>query len=159
MIDAMPSGLVQLILILAPTILGASILAHRRLRRMVYADGASVVTFWNRRWNSIFIAGGAAFLFSEALVRSAVGSLAQVCGLVLAVEFVYVAVAHLRVAMSSGGLLLGMSFSPWRRFSGYEWIAKGRLELRSRSGRRFRVRVPDRARQRVQQVVDLNILR
>jgi hypothetical protein len=159
MIDAMPSGLVRLILILAPVILGLSILAHRRLLRMVHAGSEPVVAFRIRRWNSIFIAAGAVFLLREALARSPSGSLAQVCGLILAAQFVYVAWAHLRVSMSSGGLLLGMSFSPWRRFLGYEWLDDGCLALRSRSGRRFRIRVPDGVRPQVQEIVDLNILR
>ena len=102
---------------------------------------------------------GAAFLLREALFRSAVGSVSQICALVLASEFIYVAYANMGVWMSSGGLLLGMSFSPWRRFLGHEWLEDGRLELRSRSSRRFRLRVPDTVRSRVQKIVDLNILR
>jgi hypothetical protein len=159
MIEAMPSGLVHLILILAPLILGLSILAHRRLLRLVHAGTEPVVIFRIRRWNSAFIAAGAVFLVREALARSPSGSLAQICGLILAAEFIYVAYAHLRVSMGSGGLLLGMSFSPWRRFSGYEWLEDGCLELRSRSGRRFRIRVPGCVRPQVQEIVDLNILR
>lgn len=159
MIEAMPTGLVRVILVLAPAILGFSILAHRRLLRVVHRGDDPVVVFRIRRWNSIFIAAGAAFLLQESLLRSPAGSLGQVCGLTLAVEFLYVAWEHLKVSMSSGGLLLGMSFSPWRRFSGYEWLDDDRLELRSRSGRRFRFRVPERVKPSVQQVVDHNILR
>ena len=158
MLDDLPPGLVQAILVLAPVILGLSIVAHRRLVRLVHEGAGAVIGFRQLRWNSCFIAGGAVFLFREALMRSAAGSLAQVCGLILAAEFIYVAYANAMVYMSAGGLLLGMSFSPWRRFSGHEWAQEGRLELRSRTGRRFRVRVPEGLRAQVQETVDLNIL-
>ena len=159
MFSGIPSGLVYGILVLAPVILGFSIFAHLRLLRLVRVGPEPIATFLTRRWNSALIVGGGAFLLREALLRSTAGSMAQICGVVLATEFLYVAYANLRVAMSSGGLLLGMSFSPWRRFAGYEWLDEGRLELRSRTGRRFRMRVPDRVRAQVQEIVDLNILR
>ena len=159
MLQNVPSGIVRVILILAPLILGLSIAAHRRLLGLVIRSPEPVVAFRNMRWSSGFIVIGGVFLLWESLVRSEFGSLTQVCGLVLAAEFVYVARANLRVIMSSGGLLLGMSYSPWRRFSGYEWLGETELMIQARSRRLFRVKVPAEARTQVHEIVDLNILR
>ena len=159
MSDVMPVGLIQAVLMLAPLVLALAIGAHRRLRRHVYASPEPIAFFRNFRWNSCLILIGSIFLLRGAAGAYALGRVAQVCGLILALEFFYVAYANLHMVMSAKGLLMGMSFSPWRRFAGYTWLSDHHLELRSRSHRRYRLRVPAHMKASVQEIVDLNILK
>ncbi len=158
MSDVIPLWLAETVLVLAPLILALSIGAHLRLRRHIRAASEPVVAFWNFRWNSGLIVLGGLFLFREAAVSQTLGSLVQVCGLVLAVEFFYVAYANLRVLMSTRGLLLGMSFSSWRRFSGSTWHSEETVELHARSRKRYQLRVPKHRKALVVEILNQNIL-
>ncbi len=157
--DVMPVGLIQAVLILAPLVLALSIGAHRRLRRHVFSSPEPIVFFRNFWWNFCLIVIGGVFLLRGAAGAYALGTVAQICGLILALEFFYVAYANLHMVMSARGLLMGMSFSPWRRFVGYTWLSDRNLELVSRSRRRYRLRVPASVKAHVQEILDLNILK
>lgn len=157
MTEFMPAGLVQAVLVLAPSILALSISAHIRLRRVVQADDP-VARFRVLRWNSSLILLGGMLLLRESL-QSDVGSLARVCGLVLSAEFFYVAWSNLTVSMSSRGLLLGMSFTPWQRLTTHSWDNGELLQLVTRTDRKYRLKVPDECRTTVETLVRENILK
>lgn len=151
--------MVQVILILAPVVLALPIGAYLRLRRHVYQAPEPVVSFRNLRWNSFLIVMGGVLMLRGAAGAFAYGQVAQLFGFILALEFFYVAYVNLWVAMSGQGLLIGMNFSPWRRFADYRWISEQHLELVSRTGRRYRLRVPTEVRPEAEEIVDQNILR
>lgn len=151
--------IVEAVLILAPLALGLPIGAYLRLRRHIYRAPGPIVSFRNLRWNSFLIAMGGVFMVRGAGGAFSLGHVAQICGLVLALQFFYVAYVNLLVAMSSGGLLIGMRFCPWSRFSGHTWLRGEDLELVSHSRRRCRLRVPGHMRADVQKIVELNILK
>ena len=153
----MPDALIQVVLILAPLFLGLSLHAYLRVRRYVCDGAHPIAAFRQMRWNSCIIVSGAVFVLVGAV--RAHGILAQVSGALLALEFLCVAYANFQVVMSTRGVLIGMRFSPWVRFSGYDWRPDGRLQLNTRKGRRHDLRVPDQVKQDVQEIVDLNILR
>lgn len=155
----MPVGLIQAVLILAPLVLALSIGAHSRLRRHVFSSPEPVVFFRNFRWNSCLIVIGGVFLLGGAAGAHTLGNVAQICGLILALEFFYVASTNLHMVMSARGLLMGMRFSPWSRFTGYAWLSDRDLELVSRSHRRYRLRVPAYVKAHVQEIVALNMLK
>lgn len=159
MTNVIPVWLAQAVLIAAPLILGLSVAAHLRLRRHMYASPEPIASFRNFRWNSGLIAVGGVFLFREAAGVQGLGGLAQVCGFLLSLEFFYVAYANVQVVMSPRGLLLGMNFTPWRRFAGYAWLSEENLELRSRREKRYRLQVPEEMRAVVTKILDQNILR
>ena len=159
MSDFIPLGAIQVVLILAPLLLGASIGAYHRLRRHVCRSPDLVTFFRNIRWDSCMIVLGGLLMLRGAVGSHTLGTVVQIFGLVLALEFFYVAYVNLRVSMSANGLLLGMNFSPWRRFAGYTWVSERDLELTSHTRCRYRFRVPARMRARVQEIVDLNILK
>ena len=83
----------------------------------------------------------------------------QVCGVVLAAEFLYVAYSNIFVSMSTKGVLIGMSFAPWQRFATHSWIEENNLELRTRSEKRYRFKIPDEVKTNVDELVNQNILK
>ena len=150
---------VQAILLLAPLLLGLSIGAYFRLRQHVCHSPDPIAFFWHLRWNSGLVVIGGCVMLAGAAGAQALGTLAQVCGFILALEFFYVAYVNLQVIMSARGLLIGMNFLPWNRFAGFTWLSERDLELASRTRRRYRLRVPTHTRASVQEIVDLNILK
>ena len=111
--------LIQAMLILAPLLLGASIIAYWRLRQHVFGAQAPVVIFFQKRWNVLLIVMGGVVLFRGAAISDGVGVVPQAFGFLLSLEFFYIAYATIRVTMSARGLLMGMRYMPWQRFSGY----------------------------------------
>ena len=158
MAEAMPVRLIQIVLILAPLFLALSIWAYHRLRGFVYHAPDSISFFRRPRWDSGLILVGGLLLLKGAGGASALGTVAQACGFILALEFFYVAYVNHRAVVSGKGLLLGMNFSPWQRFTGYTWRSDSHLELVSRPRRSYHLHVPEDLKPRVQEIVDLNIL-
>lgn len=147
----------QVVLILAPLFLGRSIWAYFRLRIHVFHGPDPIAVFRHLRWNSLPIVFGGAFVLKAAL--EAQGVLAQVAGLALALEFFYVGYVNLLVVMSARGILMGMRYAPWNRFAGYTWVTELDLELKARSSRTYRLKVPCGVKEDVQEIVELNILK
>jgi hypothetical protein len=154
----MPVRLIQIVLILAPLFLALSIWAYHRLRSHVQRAPNSISFFRKLRWDSGLILVGGLLLLKGAAGAAALGAVAQVCGFVLALEFFYVAYVNHRAVVSDRGLLLGMNYSPWQRFTGYTWRSDSHLEFASRSRRRYHLHVPEDLKPRVQEIVELNIL-
>ncbi len=148
--------LIQAVLILAPLLLGASIVAYWRLRRHVSHAQAPVVIFLQKRWQVLLIVTGGIVLFRGAAISE--GLVPQLFGFLLSLEFFYVAYATIRVTMSTRGLLVGTRYMPWQRFSGYVWLTERDLELVSQR-KRYRLRVPAQVKADVQKVLDLDILK
>lgn len=149
--------LIQAVLILAPLMLGLSILAYWRLRKHV-SEVEPVAVFLQHRWNALLVLIGGFALFRGAAISDGVGLVPQMFGFLLALEFFYIAYANIRVIMSGRGLLIGMRYMPWQRFSGYAWKTEHQLELTTRL-RRYRLRVPAQVKPKVQEIVDLYILK
>ena len=76
----------------------------------------------------------------------------------LSLEFFYIAYATIRVTMSARGLLMGMRYMPWQRFSRYVWRTERDLELISQR-KSYRFRVPAQVKDDVQKILDLDILK
>lgn len=150
--------LIQTVLILAPLLLGASIAAYWRLMRYVCGGDEPIVVFLQRRWNTLLILVGGLVLFRGAAVSDGVGTIPQLFGFLLSLEFFYIAYATIRVTMSDRGVLMGMRFVPWKRFSGYLWRSDRDLELIVQR-RRYRFRVPEQVKADVQKILDLDILK
>ena len=148
----------QAVLILAPLLLGASIVAYWRLRQYVCRGDEPVVVFLQKRWNTLLILIGGLVLFRGAAISDGVGTIPQLFGFLLSLEFFYIAYATIRVTMSDRGVLMGMRFVPWQRFSGYLWQSDRDLELLVHR-RRYRFRVPEQVRADVQKILDLDILK
>ena len=154
----MPLWMMQTVLVLAPLLLGASIAAYWRLRRLVSDSPAPVAVFLQMRWNALLIVMGGFVLFREAAHTHGLGEIPQLFGFFLSLEFFYIAYATIRVVMSARGILMGMRFMPWQRFSGYMWVTERDVELTSRR-RRYRFRVPVQVKSEVEIILDLNILK
>ena len=148
---------IQVVLILAPLLLGLSIWAYFRLRRHVSHSPDPIVMFRRVKWNSLPIVFGGVFVFKSAFETH--GILAQTAGLVLALEFFYVAYVNVLVVMSARGILMGMRYASWDRFAGYVWATESSLELQSRSDRTYRFKIPDSIQADVNEIVALNILK
>lgn len=149
--------MIQTVLVLAPLMLGLSIVAYWRLRRHV-CGAEPVAVFWQRRWNAVLVLIGGLVLFRGAAISDGVGLVPQMFGFLLSLEFFYIAYANIRVIMSERGFLMGMRYMPWQRFSGYSWKTDSQLELTTRL-RRYRLRVPALIKPKVQEIVDLHILK
>ena len=108
--------LIQIVLILAPILLGASIVAYWRLRRHVSNTQKPVVVFLQKRWDVLLIVTGGIVLFRGAAISDGVGFVPQLFGFLLSLEFFYIGYATIRVTMSARGLLMGMRYMPWQRF-------------------------------------------
>jgi hypothetical protein len=145
------------IVIAAPLLLALSIGAYLRIRRHLFAESEPIATFRNLRWNSFLIAAGGVFLLRGAQEAQGLGPTAQLCGFLLALEFFYVAFVNVQITMGDRGILVGMSYSPWPRFVGYDWPSDQMLELRTRSRRRYRFRVPAELKDRVAERVEDHI--
>lgn len=150
--------LIQVILILAPLMLGASLVAYWRLRQQVSQAPEPVVVFLQKRWNTLLVLVGGIVLFRGAAISDGVGTIPQLFGFLLSLEFFYIAYATIRVTMSARGLLMGMRYIPWQRFSGYAWITERDLELIAQK-QRYRFRVPQKVKADVQKILDLDILK
>ena len=155
--DIVPVGVLRAIVIAAPLLLALSIGAYLRIRSHVYTESGPVAAFRSFRWNSCLIAAGGLFLIKGAAGAEGLGRVAQLCGFLLALEFLYVAYVNIQIAVGDRGILLGMSYSPWQRFVGHDWLSDQVLELRSRSRRRYRFRVPVDQKDRVNEVVEQNV--
>ncbi len=150
--------LIQIVLILAPILLGASIVAYWRLRRHVSNTQEPVVVFLQKRWNVLLIVMGGIVLFRGAAISDGVGFVPQLFGFLLSLEFFYIAYATIRVTMSARGLLMGMRYMPWQRFSRYVWRTERDLVLISQR-KSYRFRVPAQVKPDVQKILDLDILK
>jgi len=154
----MPLWMMQTVLVLAPLLLGASIAAYWRLRRLMSDSPAPVAVFLQMRWNAPLIVLGGFVLFLEAGRTDGLGKMPQFFGFLLSMEFFYIAFASIRVMMSARGVLMGMRFMPWQRFSGYAWTTERDVVLTAQR-RRYRFRVPIQVRAEVDKILDLNILK
>lgn len=154
----MPLWMMQAVLIVAPVMLGVSIGAYWRLRRLVQDSPDPVVFFLQKRWNSLLVVTGGLVLFRGAAASYGVGVVAQIFGFLLALEFFYLAYVNIRVMMSSKGVLMGMRFLPWQHFSGYEWLNERDVTLKTQR-KQYRFRIPAQVKSDVQEVLDLNILK
>ncbi|MBT3601530.1 MAG: hypothetical protein HOE48_02690 [Candidatus Latescibacteria bacterium] len=154
----MPLWMMQAVLIVAPLLLGISITAYWRLRRMIQDSPKPIVLFLQKRWNVLLIVTGGLVLFRGAAISYGVGFVAQVFGFLLSLEFFYLAYVNICVMMSARGVLMGMRFVPWQHFSGYEWINERDVMLTSHR-RRYRFRIPAQVKSEVEEVLDLNILK
>jgi len=148
----------QAVLILAPVMLGVSIGAYWRLRRLMYDSPEPIVIFLQKRWNALLIVTGGLVLFRGAAISYGVGLVAQIFGFLLALEFFYLAYVNIRVMMSARGVLMGMRFLPWQHFSSFEWRNERDLTLIS-SRKKYRFRIPVQVKEQVQEVLELNILK
>lgn len=149
--------LTKVILILAPLFVGGSIVASRRLRSLVYGGGNTIAFRRPPGWDTAFIVIGGLFVFKATLDAAYLGRLAQVCGFALCIEFFWVAWLNAGVVLSSAGIMVGMRYAPWRSFVRYDWTSQRTLELVTRSNRRTRIRVPDRRRDDVADLVDRHV--
>lgn len=154
----MPLWMMQVVLILAPVMLGVSIVAYWRLRKLMYDSPEPIVVFLQKRWNVLLIVTGGLVLFRGAAISYGVGLVAQIFGFLLSLEFFYLAYVNIRVMLSSRGILMGMRYLPWQHFSGYEWLNERDVELRTQR-KNYRFRIPSQAKRDVQEVLDLNILK
>ncbi|MDP6042049.1 MAG: hypothetical protein QGG64_26100, partial [Candidatus Latescibacteria bacterium] len=75
--------LMQAVLILAPLLLGASIVAYWRLRQYVCRGDEPVVVFLQKRWNTLLILIGGLVLFRGAAISDGVGTIPQLFGFLL----------------------------------------------------------------------------
>jgi hypothetical protein len=150
--------MMQAVLILAPLMLGVSIVAYWRLRRLMYDNPESVVVFLQKRWNTLLIVVVGLVLFRGAAISYGVGIVAQVFGFLLSLEFFYLAYINIRVMMSARGVLIGMRFLSWQHFSGYEWLTDRDVVLISQQ-QRYRFRVPVQVKSDVQEILELNFLK
>ncbi|MDE2799706.1 MAG: hypothetical protein OXI94_13680, partial [Gemmatimonadota bacterium] len=91
-------------------------------------------------------------------ISDGVGFVPQLFGFLLSLEFFYIAYATIRVTMSERGLLMGMRYMPWQRFSRYVWRTERDLELISQR-KNYRFRVPAQVKADVQKILDLDILK
>lgn len=150
--------MIQAILILAPLMLGVSIGAYWRLRRLMYDSPEPIVIFLQKRWNALLIVTGGLALFRGAAISDGAGLVAQLFGFLLSLEFFYLAYVNIRITMSARGVLMGMRFLPWQHFTGYEWRNEREVQLIG-SRRKYRFRIPTQVKSDVQEVLDLNILK
>ena len=155
----MPPRAVQIVLLLAPLVLAVPIVAYLRLRRHVRSGPGPVVSYRSFRWNSVLVLIDGVLTLKGAVDAFAVGPLTQACAFGLALEFFYVAYVNTSVSLSPRGILFGMTFAPWSRFTGHTWTSDRHLELLARSRRRYRLLVPEAWASDVREVVDQNILK
>lgn len=154
----MPLWMMQAVLIVAPLLLGISIVAYWRLRRLVKDSPDPIVVFLQKRWNVLLIVTGGLVLFRGAAVSYGVGIVAQIFGFLLSLEFFYLAYVNISVMMSARGVLMGMRYVPWQHFSGYEWVNDRDVTLTSHR-RRYRFRIPAQVKAEVEEVLELNIIK
>ena len=154
----MPLWMMQSVLIVAPLLLGISLGAYWRLRRLMVDHPGPRIVFLQKRWNTLLIVTVGLVLFRGAAISYGVGLVAQVFGFLLSLEFFCLAYINIRVTMSHRGVLMGMRFTPWQHFSGYEWLDDRDLVLRTQS-RQHRFRIPLQLKVATQEVVELNILK
>ncbi len=114
--------------------------------------------FFQKQWHVLLIVTGGIALFRGAAISDGVGLVPQLFGFLLSFEFFYLAYATPRVTMSAKGLLMGMRYMPWQRFSGYVWLTDRDLELISQR-KHYRLRVPTHVKADVQKFLDLDILK
>jgi len=147
----------EVVLILAPLFVGASLLASGRLRRLV-RRGARPVRFRNPPSveTALIIVGGG-FVTAAAFDSAHLGLLAQSCGFLLSAEFFIVAWLNTSVRLSEAGVMVGMRFTLWQRFSDCVWTENRKLHLITPSGKRTRLTVPDSVRDQVQRLIETSI--
>ena len=154
----MPLWMMQAVLVLAPLILGVSIVAYWKLRRLMHDSPEPIVIFLQKRWNALLIVMGGVVLFRGAAISYGVGIVPQIFGFLLSLEFFYLAYVNIRVTMSTRGVLMGMRFLSWQHISGYEWLNDRDVVLITKR-RKYRFRIPNQVKSDVQEVLELNILR
>ncbi|MGA1199839.1 MAG: DUF5673 domain-containing protein [Candidatus Latescibacterota bacterium] len=154
----MPLWMMQAVLVLAPLMLGASIVAYWKLRRLVQDSPAPIVVFLQKRWNALLVVMGGVVLFRGAASSYGVGLVPQIFGFLLSLEFFYLAYVNIRVTLSTRGVLMGMRFLSWQHISGYEWLDERDVVLITKH-RKHRFRIPQQVKSDVQEILELNILK
>ncbi|MDA0708828.1 MAG: hypothetical protein O3B73_01300 [bacterium] len=154
----MPLWMIQAVLILAPIMLGASITAFWRLRRIMRDSPQPIVVFLQKRWSALLVVSGGLVLSRGAFISDGVGLVAQVFGFLLSLEFFYLAYVNVCVMMSARGVLMGMRFLPWQHFSGFEWRNDRDVTLTAKR-KQYRFRIPVQVKPEIEELLELNILK